>query len=182
MIQNRQRRVSVSLEPLEGFLAQICVRLKLSPDALEVCFVSDAAMARWNQEYRGKPGPTDVLSFPADGTVTRNGGESSGNQKSKKVLRPGETGKAGRFHTAARPRTARIDAGTKSPVPDYLGDVAISPETARRNARRFGRTLPQELKILLLHGVLHLMGYDHESDNGQMERRESRLRRQLGLA
>ena len=63
----------------------------------------------------------------------------------------------------------------------YLGDIAISPQTAQRNARRFGRTLPQELRILLLHGVLHLMGYDHETDRGQMERRERRLRRELGL-
>ena len=63
----------------------------------------------------------------------------------------------------------------------YLGDIAISPQTAQRNARRFGRTLPQELRILLLHGLLHLMGYDHDTDSGQMERRERRLRRELGL-
>jgi probable rRNA maturation factor len=52
---------------------------------------------------------------------------------------------------------------------------------ARRNAKRCGRTLPDELRILILHGVLHLMGYDHESDGGQMERRELFLRRRLGL-
>ena len=64
----------------------------------------------------------------------------------------------------------------------YLGDIAISPATARRNARAFGRPLPQELQILILHGVLHLLGYDHETDRGEMERRETRLRRRLGLA
>ncbi|MGH9703251.1 MAG: rRNA maturation RNase YbeY [Candidatus Acidiferrales bacterium] len=181
MIQNRQRRVSVSLESLEGFLSQVCLRLRVSPDALEVCFVSDAAIARWNQEYRGKPGPTDVLSFSADGAVGRNGGGSSGKQRAKKILRPREIGESGRLRSAAHARNAGI-AATNSTVPDYLGDIAISPETARRNARRFGRTLPQELKILLLHGVLHLMGYDHETDSGQMERCESRLRRRLGLA
>ena len=52
---------------------------------------------------------------------------------------------------------------------------------ARRNAKRFGRTLADELRILILHGVLHLMGYDHERDSGQMERRERILRRRLGL-
>ena len=63
----------------------------------------------------------------------------------------------------------------------YMGDVIISVETARRQARRLGHGLQQELQLLLLHGVLHLMGYDHETDNGRMTRRESALRRRLGL-
>lgn len=63
----------------------------------------------------------------------------------------------------------------------YLGDVVISVETARRQARRLGHGLLRELELLLLHGVLHLMGYDHESDTGQMDRRELTLRRRLGL-
>lgn len=76
----------------------------------------------------------------------------------------------------------RVD-GRKSALSghDYLGDIAISPVTARRNARRFGRTLPDELRILILHGVLHLLGYDHETDDGEMERVENRLRAKLGL-
>ena len=64
----------------------------------------------------------------------------------------------------------------------YLGDIAIAPAEARRNARRFGRTFEDEIRILILHGMLHLMGYDHETDTGQMDRREQRLRRTLGLA
>jgi probable rRNA maturation factor len=64
----------------------------------------------------------------------------------------------------------------------YWGDIAIAPAIARQNARRFGRALNDEMRILILHGILHLMGYDHETDNGQMERREMRLRRRLGLA
>jgi probable rRNA maturation factor len=52
---------------------------------------------------------------------------------------------------------------------------------ARQNARELGRTLDDEMKILILHGLLHLLGYDHETDHGQMERRERRLRRSLGL-
>ena len=63
----------------------------------------------------------------------------------------------------------------------YLGDVVISVETARRQARRLGHGLLRELELLLLHGVLHLMGYDHESDTGEMGRRELALRRRLGL-
>jgi probable rRNA maturation factor len=61
------------------------------------------------------------------------------------------------------------------------GDIAISAQIARDNAQRFGHSLASELKILVLHGMLHLAGYDHESDNGRMARVESRLRSQLKL-
>src|SRR5207248_659136 len=61
------------------------------------------------------------------------------------------------------------------------GDIAISAEHAARSARRFGHSVNQELKILILHGVLHLAGYDHESDSGRMARKEARLRRQFQL-
>jgi probable rRNA maturation factor len=60
-----------------------------------------------------------------------------------------------------------------------LGDVVISVETARRNARRLGRTLLQELDVLALHGFLHVLGHDHESDDGTMDRLERRLRQRL---
>lgn len=66
--------------------------------------------------------------------------------------------------------------------PDYVGDIAISPETARRNARRLSRPLPIEMRILILHGMLHLAGFDHEADHGEMDRLERRLRRRLGVA
>jgi probable rRNA maturation factor len=64
----------------------------------------------------------------------------------------------------------------------FLGDIAIAPRVARRNAKQLGRTLPDELKVLILHGVLHLLGYDHETDRGEMERIEIRLRSRLGIA
>jgi probable rRNA maturation factor len=60
-----------------------------------------------------------------------------------------------------------------------LGDVVISVPTAERNARRQGHRLPRELDILALHGFLHVLGYDHETDQGQMDRLEGRLRRSL---
>jgi probable rRNA maturation factor len=63
-----------------------------------------------------------------------------------------------------------------------LGDIAIAPAVAKRNAKNCGRTLPAELKILILHGVLHLLGFDHEADHGEMDRTEKKLRRRLGLA
>ncbi len=61
------------------------------------------------------------------------------------------------------------------------GDLAISLETAARQAASFGHTLRDEVRILLLHGLLHLSGEDHETDQGQMAARESALRRQLCL-
>jgi probable rRNA maturation factor len=60
-----------------------------------------------------------------------------------------------------------------------LGDVVISVETAGENARRAGRTLDRELEVLALHGLLHVLGYDHETDNGEMERLERQLRARL---
>ena len=156
MILNRQRRVRVSVSGLEKFLAAARKRLRLAPRSLTVALVTDAQIARWNRTYRGKNGPTDVLSFPADGSQPE----------------PATT----RTHPQPRrPRAVRL-----SP-PDYLGDIAIAPAVARRNALRFGRAFDHEMRILILHGVLHLMGYDHESDSGQMDRRENRLRRELGL-
>jgi probable rRNA maturation factor len=61
------------------------------------------------------------------------------------------------------------------------GDVAISLETALVQAAAYGHTLQMEVKILILHGLLHLAGYDHERDQGQMRRRETRLRKQFEL-
>lgn len=63
----------------------------------------------------------------------------------------------------------------------FLGDIAISMETARRNARGEGHSLNREIRWLILHGVLHLLGYNHETDKGQMTARELRLRTSLGL-
>jgi probable rRNA maturation factor len=64
---------------------------------------------------------------------------------------------------------------------DYIGDIVISPETARRYARKHSRRLTAELRVLILHGMIHLAGYDHEVDDGEMMRLERRLRRRLGL-
>jgi len=61
------------------------------------------------------------------------------------------------------------------------GDLAISADIARKNAGRLGHSVADEVKILTLHGILHLAGFDHERDNGEMARKEMRLRRQLKL-
>jgi len=63
-----------------------------------------------------------------------------------------------------------------------LGDLAISLGRARAQAREFGHDVEHEIEILMLHGVLHLLGFDHETDAGQMARAEKRWRARLGLA
>jgi probable rRNA maturation factor len=62
-----------------------------------------------------------------------------------------------------------------------LGDLAISLGRARAQSREFGHTIEQEISILMLHGVLHLLGHDHEIDRGKMARLEKRWRAKLGL-
>ena len=64
---------------------------------------------------------------------------------------------------------------------EELGDIAISVETGARQAKENGLTLNEEIAQLILHGLLHLSGYDHETDNGEMNRLELRLRKKLGI-
>lgn len=67
-------------------------------------------------------------------------------------------------------------------VEGVAGDLVISVETALRQAEERDHPVEMEIKVLLLHGLLHLAGYDHETDNGTMRRKEIRLRRELGLS
>lgn len=158
MIVNRQRNARIPTRDLREFLSRARRALRLPSESVTVCLVTNSEMARWNRAYRGKAGPTDVLSFPANGP-----------QKKHPIRRSRSDG------------DAFISASDNS-GDSYLGDIAIAPVVARRNARRFGRTFGDEMRILILHGMLHLMGYDHETDTGEMDRRERRLRRALGLS
>jgi probable rRNA maturation factor len=146
-IENRQRSVRVELRPLQSFLLTVKRELGLRGECVAVCLIEDREMARLNQIYRKKRGPTDVLSFPVI------------NRRKSVAL-------------------AKLKRHTTN---GFLGDIAISPVVAKRNAAELGRKLREELQILILHGMLHLLGYDHETDRGEMERIELRLRRRLGL-
>ena len=147
-VNNRQRAARLARRPLEPFLRRVKNELGLDEASLTVCLVSDAEIARMNEKFRKKKGPTDVLSFP----------------------------------TVARRRPVRLRRGSRPVKPgEYLGDIAISPSTARRYAKKNGRTLSSELQVLILHGVLHLLGYDHETDHGQMDKIEQKLRKRFGL-
>jgi probable rRNA maturation factor len=176
MILNRQRRVRVSISGLEKFLASARKRLRLAPRSLTVALVTDAQIARWNRAYRGKNRPTDVLSFPADGPVPQTTVPSVRANQS----RP-ESSRAPSSKVSKAPASSSTFSTSSTSAKPYLGDIAIAPAVARRNALRFGRALDHEMRILILHGMLHLLGYDHETDSGEMDRRENRLRRDLGL-
>lgn len=62
---------------------------------------------------------------------------------------------------------------------EYVGDVVVSTDAARRQANEAGHSLEREIDELVIHGVLHLCGYDHETDSGEMNRLELKLRREL---
>ena len=68
-----------------------------------------------------------------------------------------------------------------SELPGYAGDIAISADIAIQNGKLLGHGAAAEIKVLVLHGLLHLAGYDHENDNGRMARKELGLRRALGI-
>lgn len=163
MILNRQRAVRVARQSLEKFLHRVQDELGLRDSDVAVCLVSDAEMARMNKSYRRKNGPTDVLSFPAK-TYRRTARGQRLARKNSGGLRSLDANGPGARHGRS-----------------YLGDIAIAPETARRYAKKDGRSLASELRVLVLHGVLHLLGYDHETDTGQMDRAEQKLRRKFGL-
>ena len=149
MIVNRQRAARLARPPLEAFLRRVKHELGLEEAGLTVRLVSDAEIARMNETFRKKKGPTDVLSFPM----------------------------------MARRRPVRLRRGSRTVRADeYLGDIAISPATAQRYAKKYGRKLSSGLQVLILHGALHLLGYDHETDRGKMDRIERKLRKRLGLA
>jgi probable rRNA maturation factor len=168
MILNRQRAVRVARRPLETFLHRVEDEMKLGNSVVTVCLVSDAEIARMNEAFRKKKGPTDVLSFPAGKT------RRASAIRRKKIYT--EDSKTTEDTEKSRGNQASLTMQT------YLGDIAIAPETARRYAKKNGRSLRNELRVLILHGVLHLLGYDHETDRGEMDRIERKMRRRFGLA
>ncbi len=86
-----------------------------------------------------------------------------------------------RFRGKDKPTDVLSFAPLPGLVRGLAGDIAISAEIAAQNARDLGHPAAQEIKILVLHGILHLAGYDHESDRGTMARKEISLRKSLGL-
>lgn len=129
--------------PLEE-LSRFVLESEGKPENTEVSvnFVTDDRIAYLNEHYRGKVGPTDVLSFECDGVED----ELSGTD-------PDEGGVY------------------------ELGDIVIAPDVATRQTAEFGTTFEEEVSLLLVHGLLHLCGYDHIEDDeaAVMEGREAAI-------
>jgi probable rRNA maturation factor len=123
----------LSERKLAEFISEVCEHIRLV-GAVTVMVTSSKEMSVLNGRFRGKPVPTDVLSFPGPAFVE-----------------------------------------------GFVGDIAVSFNIAAENASALGHSTSAEVKILVLHGLLHLAGYDHESDRGEMTRLEGRLRRKLFL-
>ena len=122
----------------------------------------------------GFPEESVTVCFVSDTAMARMNGKFRNKQEPTDVL----SFPARRMKT----HSAQSFPGVRETGTDHhIGDIAISPETAWRYARRRCRGLTSELRVLILHGMIHLAGYDHENDNGQMMRLERRLRRRLGL-
>jgi probable rRNA maturation factor len=118
-------------------------RLRIHPLAeLSVLLVDEAAMTKLHMDWMEEPGPTDVLSFPMD------------------ELRPPSMGGA---HGA---RGAGEDGG---PEPGLLGDVVLCPQVAAVQAKDAGHSPQEELELLTVHGILHLLGYDHADPEEEAE-------------
>jgi len=81
-----------------------------------------------------------------------------------------------RYRELARPTDVLSFPGEDTPEGRHLGDIVIAVPIAQRQAREAGHDLLRELRILTLHGVLHCLGYDHDTDGGEMERMEAELR------
>jgi len=156
----------VRRRPLRDFLNE-AVRLVMPGHSVTCLITDDRELRELNRKFLRKNYPTDVLSFPAlrelAGTTER---------PSDKACSAGSSKASDRSRRRADPVPA-TDAAA--------GEIAISLDRAAAQAAEFGHSIEEELRILILHGLLHLAGMDHESDAGEMARAEARWRKRLQL-
>lgn len=144
---------AVAAVPVEELVRFVAAAEGVPENAeVSVRFVDDSEMAELNEQFRGKSGPTDVLSFECDG------------------LDDGFDDAFAAFEGEA----SELD------IPFELGDIVIAPDVAQRQTELFGTTFASEISLLLVHGMLHLCGYDHIEDD-EAEAMEARERALLGL-
>lgn len=137
LLQNRQRAVAVNCAWLGRTARAVLAAARVGAAELSLVLVSDRRMRTLNRRYRKKDRTTDVLAFPMH-----------------EIWPPKRRSPAPAASVAAKSRLSR--------VPMALGDVVISMPTAKRQAAEMGHSLRDEVARLLVHGVLHLLGYDHE--------------------
>jgi probable rRNA maturation factor len=157
LLQNRQRAVAVNRAWLERTADAVLKAARAGEAELSLVLVSDRRMRLLNQRYRKKNRSTDVLAFPLLERCL---------PKSSQLRKP-----------------QAPSGGMSHAQPTLLGDVVISLPTAKRQAAALGHSLRDEVTRLLIHGVLHLLGYDHERnarDALRMARRERKILKKLG--
>jgi probable rRNA maturation factor len=136
---NRQRRHKVQAKRWREFASGALKVIGAGHRDATIVFVSEAAIRKLNQQFRGKDSATDVLSFPS------------------------------------QPESFETEAEAN------LGEIVISLARAQAQAKENRLTLVNEVEQLILHGLLHLCGYDHETDDGEMNRLELKLRKKLEI-
>ncbi|HYA12579.1 MAG TPA: rRNA maturation RNase YbeY, partial [Thermodesulfovibrionales bacterium] len=151
-IKNQQRSIKISQQRLRRLLREALHLLELQRSELSILFVNDRRMKILNLQHRGVDRTTDILSFP---------------QFSAEKL------KARR----AEVRTSGPQSFRTSEL--LLGDIVINLTRARRQAAENGLTLNEELKRLVIHGLLHLIGHDHEKSRYQKNKMELKERELL---
>jgi probable rRNA maturation factor len=130
---------------LEDVAKYVLARLGIHPLAeLSVLLVDESAMTELHEKWMDEPGPTDVLSFPMD-----------------ELRPPGLSG--------ASASSSRGNGDDRESLPDLLGDVVLCPAVAQQQARQAGHSSQAEMEMLCVHGILHLLGYDHADSEEEAE-------------
>jgi probable rRNA maturation factor len=156
---DEQDRQSMDLGRFGGLAKRVLEAQSLKGDIeVSLLFVDEESMAELHERFLGEPGPTDVLAFPID-DEPEPGGRSPDE---------GGTGPGG---------PTDLDE-----MPYLLGDVVVCPSVAARNAAERGVGLEAEVELLIVHGLLHLLGMDHEEDEEAqiMEERQRDLLARFG--
>jgi probable rRNA maturation factor len=140
-VQSRPEIYAAWAETVRRVLEAGLTHLNLADAEVSVLLTDDAGIAALNAQYRGRPEPTDVLSF------------------------------------------AQREGEGADPADPVLGDIVISVERAARQAEEYGHSLAREVAFLAVHGLLHLLGYDHETpaDEAEMMRETEAILAPLGL-
>lgn len=151
---NLQRKIKLDSDVFRKYVQQVSSSVEeAAGKTLSVAFVSDKRMIELNKFFRGIDSTTDVLSFPQSEPPAVAGGFS----------------------------VDPVQPPTTVGGSDFLGDIVISVEQAALQAKENKLSLENEIKQLILHGLLHLCRYDHETDNGEMNQRELELRERLHI-
>lgn len=130
---------------LEDVAKHALAQMGIHPLAeLSVLLVDESAMTELHVKWMDEPGPTDVLSFPMD-----------------ELRPPGLSG--------ATASSSRGNTEDREPLPDLLGDVVLCPSVAQKQARQAGHSAQAEMEMLCVHGVLHLLGFDHADPEEEAE-------------